>query len=228
MQSGIARVLLLLILLIVLISPVSAAAPPTCVDWPGLECVVIPNVRTSPDGDYISGTFYLVSNESSVPLNGTQTVYNQANERSASAPIIPVPVAFSRTTYLEAWAGRNISGTLTITSSQVFSIQVIDPQIGGCRNTTDLTCMNIYLSPGGRQYSVQNTESKAFTFNHDVYQNDVLIAQESHVIGGFQRVVYQVPVSPVGRRVAANATYRVKVYVPEAKQFRVFIPLTRS
>lgn len=200
-----------------------AGTIPSCETEP-LQCVSIANVHTSSEGNYIDGTFFLVSNEDTTVLTGTQTVYAPNGSRSATSPIIPVPIGISRPTYLEAWAGTGISGTLVITSPQRFSVQVIDPQIGNCINTTDLTCMNIYLSPGGTQYSVLNTEAKAFTYTHDVYRNGAFVARETHVIGRFERIVYQLPAATQATRRAETATYRVLVYVPEPRQWFRFFP----
>lgn len=216
--------LLLIAMLVTLAVPAHAATQPTCADWPDLECVIVPEVQTSLDGG-LTGTLYLVSNESPVVLNGTQTLYAPNGGRTTSTDIFPVPVAFSRPIYLQQWAGYGAAGTMVITSSQVFSIQVIDPQLGNCQNTTDLRCMDIYLSPNATQYAVFNTEGKSFVFNHDVYRDDVLIAQEPHAIGAFERPIYQLPTPPVGLRGEASAgVYRVNVYVAGPKP-RVYMPM---
>jgi hypothetical protein len=116
---------------------------------------------------------------------------------------------------------RGYTGTVVLTSTGDFTIQIIGPT-ATCptysgTNTPQVECMTVHLPAGQAQYTVYNRDNTQLTYNHDIYQGGSLLRTFSDTLPPFTHRTYSAATgAPIGRAATASTQgYDVVIRAPK-------------
>lgn len=194
---------------LVIVAQVRAAIPrdPTC---PPVEaepyCVVVPGVQKR--AEWGQTTRYVLNNETGTVGRIGQQFFDTTGTGVLSFTS-ELRANYSQNYYVE-WAGLPVpySGTMVLTGSIPFTVQVIGPTVL-CPYPVTSACMSLRLPAGSTQYTVGNNEARELTYTHDVYQSGQLLHTFSDTIPPFSRRTYDAATGAPLLNDASGATYDV-------------------